>query len=86
MVGRVKEMGYTLKIDDTLKEYLVEKGYDENGKVIVAINPTYYRPTEVDLLLGDASKANEKLGWKPKITFDELVTEMVLSELKVLQK
>jgi GDPmannose 4,6-dehydratase len=63
-----------------------EKGYDENGKVIVAIDPTYYRPTEVDLLLGDASKANEKLGWKPKITFNELVTEMVTSELKALQK
>jgi GDPmannose 4,6-dehydratase len=63
-----------------------EKGYDENGKVVVAINPTYYRPTEVDLLLGDASKAHEKLGWKPKITFDELVTEMVVSELKVLKK
>ncbi len=55
-----------------------EKGYDANGKCIVAVDPRYFRPTEVETLLGDPSKAKNKLGWTPKITFDELVAEMVL--------
>jgi GDPmannose 4,6-dehydratase len=54
-----------------------ERGYDVDGKCIVAVDPRYFRPTEVDSLLGDASKAREKLGWEPKTTFEELVTEMV---------
>ena len=48
-----------------------------NGKKIVAVDPRYYRPTEVETLLGDPSKAKEKLGWVPKITFEELVAEMM---------
>ncbi|MCS6757699.1 MAG: GDP-mannose 4,6-dehydratase [Candidatus Devosia euplotis] len=60
-----------------------EKGYDtETGKCIVSVDPRYYRPTEVATLLGDASKAREKLGWQPKITFGELVSEMVQSDLR----
>lgn len=60
-----------------------EKGYDtETGKCIVSIDPRYYRPTEVATLLGDATKAREKLGWQPKITFGELVSEMVQSDLR----
>ena len=58
-----------------------EKGYDANGQCIVAVDPQYIRPTEVDTLLGDASKAKELLGWEPVITFDELVTEMVEYDL-----
>ena len=55
-----------------------EKGYDkESGKLIVAIDPRYFRPTEVETLLGDSSKARANLGWEPKITFQELVTEMM---------
>lgn len=50
-----------------------EKGFDGSGKCVVAVDPRYFRPTEVETLLGDASKAKEKLGWTPKITFDELV-------------
>ena len=46
------------------------------------VDPRYFRPTEVETLLGDASKAKEKLGWVPKITFPELVSEMVLSDLE----
>jgi GDPmannose 4,6-dehydratase len=56
---------------------LEEKGYDVTGKCIVAIDPRYFRPTEVETLVGDATKAREKLGWVPKITFKELVVEMV---------
>jgi GDPmannose 4,6-dehydratase len=54
----------------------------EPGHVIVRVDPGYFRPTEVDDLLGDSRKAREKLGWAPKITFKELVAEMVQSDLK----
>ena len=60
------------------------KAFDENGNCIIECNKRYFRPTEVDLLLGDASKAKKKLKWKPKISFNELVKEMVEYDLKVL--
>ena len=64
-----------------------EKGYDnKTDKVIVAIDPQYYRPTEVETLLGDPSKAKKELGWEPKITFEELVTEMVEKDLEQAKK
>jgi GDPmannose 4,6-dehydratase len=63
-----------------------EKGYDVSGKCIVAVDPRYFRPTEVGTLLGDASKAKEKLGWTPKITFKELVAEMVREDLKSAER
>ncbi|OPJ60892.1 GDP-mannose 4,6-dehydratase [Clostridium oryzae] len=60
-----------------------EKGIDiKTGKVLVDISPRYFRPTEVDLLLGDAAKAKEKLGWKPKTSFKELVSMMIKSDLR----
>jgi len=68
------------------------KGVDETGtdrksnKTIVRIDPTYFRPTEVDLLIGDASKAHQKLGWKPKTSFAELVSEMVASDLAIARR
>jgi GDPmannose 4,6-dehydratase len=57
----------------------------EIGKVVVKIDPKYYRPTEVDLLIGDPSKAKEKLKWEPKYTLNELVKEMVENDLKLNQ-
>lgn len=60
-----------------------EKGYDEAGNVIVAVSPRYFRPTEVEKLLGDFTKAREKLGWKPEIGFEELVREMVREDLEL---
>ena len=54
--------------------------------VIVRVDPRYFRPTEVDTLLGDPSKAKQKLGWEPKITFSELVSEMMLNDLKSAQR
>ena len=54
----------------------------EGEQCIVQVDPRYFRPTEVETLLGDASKAKNKLGWTPKITFDELVSEMVREDLK----
>lgn len=72
-----------------------EKGYVVNclnskyqvnkGKAVVAIDPTYYRPTEVDLLIGDSSKAHEKLGWEPKSNLKQLVKEMVHSDLQTFK-
>jgi len=59
-----------------------EKAYDATtGKCIVAVDPRYFRPTEVETLLGDATKARQKLGWVPKITFAELVSEMARSDM-----
>ncbi|MBT9371847.1 GDP-mannose 4,6-dehydratase [Rhizobium sp. CSW-27] len=63
-----------------------EKGYDANGKCIVAVDPRYFRPTEVETLLGDPAKAKEKLGWVPKITFQELVAEMMREDLKAAER
>jgi len=64
-----------------------EKGIDENsGNVIVAVDPRYFRPTEVETLLGDPSKAKEKLGWETRTTFKELVSEMVISDLKEAER
>jgi GDPmannose 4,6-dehydratase len=63
-----------------------ETGVDNNGKLIVAVDPRYYRPTEVESLLGDASKAKRELGWQPHTTFKELVKEMVEEDLKVAEK
>ena len=51
-----------------------------HGVVVVRVDPRYFRPTEVETLLGDASKAQEKLGWKAKTSFEELVKEMTLSD------
>jgi GDPmannose 4,6-dehydratase len=56
------------------------------GDVIVRVDPRYFRPTEVDTLLGDAAKAKEKLGWSPKISFQELVAEMVAEDLKAAER
>jgi GDPmannose 4,6-dehydratase len=64
-----------------------EKGIDAStGKVVVEIDPKYFRPTEVDLLIGDASKAKEKLGWSPKIELPELVQEMVNEDLRAFKR
>jgi GDPmannose 4,6-dehydratase len=62
-----------------------EVGYYGNEIPIVKIDPRYYRPTEVDSLLGDATKAREKLGWVPRIEFNELVAEMVSEDLKIAE-
>ena len=67
-------------------EGVEEKGSDASGKCIVAVDPRYFRPTEVETLLGDASKARNKLGWTPQVTFKELVKEMVLADLETAEK
>jgi GDPmannose 4,6-dehydratase len=64
-----------------------EVGIDaDSGKVVVRVDPRYYRPTEVDALLGDASLARERLGWAPAVSFEELVTEMVDADLELARR
>jgi GDPmannose 4,6-dehydratase len=63
-----------------------ETGTDGNGRVIVKVDPRYFRPTEVETLLGDPTKAKEKLGWTPKTSFQELVSEMVREDLKSAER
>jgi GDPmannose 4,6-dehydratase len=63
-----------------------ERGYDSSGNCIVAVDPRYFRPTEVDTLLGNPAKARQKLGWRPRTSFEELVTEMVNSDLETAER
>jgi GDPmannose 4,6-dehydratase len=68
-------------------EGLDEVGIEtKSGKTIVRVDPRYFRPTEVETLLGDPSKAKEKLGWVPKITFEEMVREMIVEDLKLAER
>src|ERR1700733_8431937 len=68
-------------------EGVEETGVDKaSGKTVVRIDPVYFRPTEVDELIGDASKARQQLGWKPKTTFAQLVKEMVASDLDIARR
>ncbi|HEX8979457.1 MAG TPA: GDP-mannose 4,6-dehydratase [Parasulfuritortus sp.] len=78
-----KELGMTVRWEG---EGVEEKGYDANGKCIVAVDPRYFRPTEVETLLGDPGKAKSKLGWVPRTSFDELVAEMVREDLKSAER
>lgn len=63
-----------------------EKAYTAEGKCIVAVDPRYFRPTEVETLLGDPTKAKEKLGWVPKTSFSDLVAEMAREDLKAAER
>ena len=72
------EEGYVVK---NIGEYKLEE-----GQVVVKVDPKYYRPTEVDLLIGDPTKAMTKLGWKPKYDLAELLKEMVASDISLFKK
>ena len=80
----------TAVVDRLDKARLEELGLRETplqaGKVVLEVDPAYYRPTEVDLLIGDATKARQQLGWTPRHTLGQLVTEMVQSDLRKAQR
>jgi len=79
-----KHVGITIKWEGENEK---EQGVDsETGKILVEINPRYYRPTEVDLLLGDATKAKNELGWEPKIKFKKLVELMIEADWKKVKE
>ncbi len=64
-----------------------EKGYNaDSGALLIEVDPRYFRPTEVETLLGDSTKAKEKLGWVPEITLDEMVAEMVRGDLRIAER
>lgn len=68
-------------------EGINEKGHDKRtGKLIVAVDPRYFRPTEVETLLGDATLAKNELGWEPKVSFEKMVTEMVAFDLQEAER
>jgi len=83
----VKRCADLLELDLTWQGSGVdEKATDKQGNIVVAVDARYFRPTEVETLLGDASKAKRELGWSPRISFDDLVKEMVESDLKSAQR
>jgi GDPmannose 4,6-dehydratase len=68
-------------------EGVYEQGFDsDNGQCLVKIDPRYFRPTEVDTLLGDPTKAREELGWVPRIGFEEMVREMVEDDIRAAER
>jgi GDPmannose 4,6-dehydratase len=79
------DTGYS-KLDLRMKELLNAQSSMLNGQCVLEVDPRYFRPTEVDLLLGDPSKAYTKLGWKTELTLDDLVTDMMQSDLKLMQR
>ena len=78
-----KELGFQIRWEG---DGVNEKGYDAQGKCVVAVDPRYFRPTEVETLLGDPANAMERLGWTPETTFEELVSEMVRADLKSAER
>jgi GDPmannose 4,6-dehydratase len=82
------EVGTIASVDDArLQELGIQTGdHLKIGTEVLKIDPRYYRPTEVELLIGDPTKSNEKLGWKPKHTLDTLIEDMATSDLRLFQK
>jgi GDPmannose 4,6-dehydratase len=81
------EKGVIINVDEKrCKELGIDADKLKLGTTVVKVDPKYYRPTEVDLLLGDPSKANKQLGWKPKYDLPALVQDMVLSDLQLMKK
>ena len=78
-----KHLGWQIHWEGTGVE---ERGYDSQGKCLVTVDPEYFRPTEVETLLGDPSKAHKELGWKPRTTFEQLVEEMMTADLKLAKQ
>jgi len=82
-----QEKGVIIDVDeDRLAELNIDKSLIKFGQTVVKVDPAYYRPTEVDLLIGDPTKANTKLGWIPKYDLQMLVTDMVQSDLHLMRK
>ena len=83
----VDEKGVIIDLrEDRLSELKIDKQKLSLGSTIVKVDPRYFRPTEVELLIGDPTKANTKLNWKPKFTVQDLVKDMVHSDLKLMRK
>ena len=94
IIWSAKELGITLKFKGQgVEEIAVVENIDGNkcskldvGQVVVRIDPRYFRPTEVDTLLGDPSKAKDKLGWRPEITVQDMCAEMIEADLEIAKR
>jgi len=75
-----EEIGFIKSVSGEFSQHL------EIGKTVIKVDPAYFRPTEVDLLIGDPTKANTQLGWIPEYTLEQLITEMVQSDIKLMKK
>ena len=75
----INEKAYVMSCENS--KYVLEK-----GKEILSVDPKYFRPTEVDLLVGDSSKAKNKLGWIPEIKLNSLVNDMMKSDINLIKK
>ena len=80
----VDEKGVVASLDNKTIE--AQKCKVQEGQIIIRVDQRYFRPTEVESLLGDPSKAKQELGWEPRISFDELVQEMVLTDLEMAKR
>lgn len=87
-IGENSEEKGVVKSTDSqkLKAFNVDESLIKTGDVFIEIDPNYYRPTEVDLLIGDPTKAKEKLGWNPKYDLNSLIDEMVISDMEITRK
>ena len=88
-IAKMAQLGFMGMMTDSKwdGEGMDEKGYDsKTGNLLVAVDPRYFRPTEVETLLGDPSKAKEKLGWEPKITLEEMVHEMMENDINIAKR
>lgn len=83
VVAAASELGIGIRWEGTGAS---ERGYDSNGKCIVSVDPRYFRPTEVDALLGDSTRARIRLGWQPTTSFEQLVKEMVREDLRTAER
>ena len=84
VVAAFRELGIELKWEGAAEN---EKGIDkQTGKILVEVDPKYYRPTEVDLLIGDASKAKQKLGWEATTKFADLARLMAKADFELVKR
>lgn len=83
VVAAATELGFSIRWEGA---GVSERGYDGNGKCIVSVDSRYFRPTEVDALLGDSTKARVRLGWEPTTSFEQLVKEMVHEDLRTAER
>jgi len=84
----VEEKGVVKKVVEALEGIdVVEGSYGlKEGDIVIEVDPRYFRPTEVDILIGDASKAREKLGWRPKHTFEDLIKDMIKADFELAKR
>jgi len=82
----VGEKGVVARINKAREGATPSADHIRPGQLVVEVDPRYFRPTEVETLLGDASRAREKLGWSPKVSFGDLVSEMVREDLAAAER